>query len=102
MSFRTRLVSFFLLIVVVPMIAVGVLVYRLIGASEQGKADARASGIAGTAASLYARDTAVATADARRIAHDRALLNQTQLQAALPGIAARSGLARVSIAAGPR
>ncbi len=53
MSFRTRLTSFFVLIVVVPMIAVGVLVFRLIGDSEQGKADARASGLAKAAASLY-------------------------------------------------
>ncbi len=103
MSFRTRLVSFFVLIVVVPMIAVGVLVYRLIGASEQGKADARANGIASAAASLYARDTAAANADARAIAHDPVLLNPAHLRAALPRIAARSGLARVSVAsaAGP-
>ena len=41
MSFRTRLTSFFVLIVVVPMIAVAFLVFRLISDSEQGKADAR-------------------------------------------------------------
>ena len=54
MSFRTRLTSFFVLIVVVPMIAVGFLVFRLIGDSQQGKADARADGLASAAASLYA------------------------------------------------
>lgn len=53
MSFRTRLTSFFVLIVVVPMIAVGFLVFRLIGDSEQGKADARANGLASAAVSLY-------------------------------------------------
>jgi diguanylate cyclase (GGDEF)-like protein len=102
MSFRTRLISFFVLIVVVPMIAVGVLVYRLIGASEQGKADARANGIASAAASLYARDTAAANADARALAHDPALLNPGRLDASLPGIAARAGLARVTVSTGSR
>jgi hypothetical protein len=34
MSFRTRLTGFFILIVVVPMVAVGFLVFRLIGDSE--------------------------------------------------------------------
>src|SRR5438132_1277726 len=46
MSFRTRLTSFFVLIVIVPMIAIGVLGFRLISDSEQGKADARAGGLA--------------------------------------------------------
>ena len=40
MSFRTRLTSFFVVIVVLPMVAVGLLVFRLINQSEQGKADA--------------------------------------------------------------
>jgi diguanylate cyclase (GGDEF)-like protein len=84
----------------VPMIAVGVLVYRLIGASEQGKADARANGIASAAASLYARDTSVANADARAIAHNPALLDPARLRTALPRIAARAGLARVTVDAG--
>jgi hypothetical protein len=42
MSFRTRLPSFFILIVVVPMAAVGLLVFRLIDDSQTGTADARA------------------------------------------------------------
>ena len=37
MSFRTRLTSFFVLIVVVPMVAVGFLVFRLIGDSHRAK-----------------------------------------------------------------
>jgi hypothetical protein len=44
MSFRTHLFSFFVLILVVPMVAIGFLVFRLIGGSQQGKADARANG----------------------------------------------------------
>ena len=46
LSFRARLTTFFVLIVVVPMVAMGVLMFRLIGDSQQGKADARASGLA--------------------------------------------------------
>ena len=53
MSFRTRLTSFFVLIVIVPMVAIGLLGFRLISDSEQGKADARASGLATAAASVY-------------------------------------------------
>ena len=52
MSFRTRLTSFFVLIVIVPMVAIGVLGFRLISDSEQGKADARAGGLASAAASV--------------------------------------------------
>jgi hypothetical protein len=47
MSFRARLTSFFVVIVVLPMVAVGFLVFRPIGQSEQGKAGARANGLAG-------------------------------------------------------
>ena len=50
MSFRARLTTFFVLIVVVPMAAIGVLMFRLINDSQQGKADARASGLASAAA----------------------------------------------------
>lgn len=98
MSFRTRLISFFVLIVVLPMIAVGVLVYRLIGDSEQGKADARANGLVTAASSLYERETVLARADAARIAHNSALLNRRRLA----GVASRAGLARVTVTAGRR
>ncbi len=53
MSFRARLTTFFLLIVVVPMAAMGFLVFRLISDSQQAKAEARVNGIASAAASLY-------------------------------------------------
>ena len=67
MSFRTRLIGFFVLIVVVPMIAVGFLVFRLIGDSQQGKADARASGVASAAANLYRARRATAGWTRRRL-----------------------------------
>ena len=46
MSFRARLATFFILIVVVPMAAVGFLVFSLIDQSQTSKTDARAAGIA--------------------------------------------------------
>ena len=41
MSFRNRLTLFFVLIVVVPMVAVAFVLFRLIADNENGKADAR-------------------------------------------------------------
>jgi diguanylate cyclase (GGDEF)-like protein len=41
MSFRNRLILFFFLIVVVPMVAVGLVLFDLISNNESGKADAR-------------------------------------------------------------
>src|SRR4051794_37526813 len=52
-SFRTRLQLFFVLIVVVPMIAVTLLVFRLIAESEDGQADARLAARQETAVTLY-------------------------------------------------
>src|ERR1700733_3798954 len=68
MSFRARLTSFFVLIVVVPMVAMGLLMFRLISDSEQGKADARAVGLATAAGSLYQNQAAVARSDAEALA----------------------------------
>ena len=60
MSFRARLTIFFVGIVVVPMVAIGVLMFSLINDSQQGKADARAGGVAATAGSLYDSEAASA------------------------------------------
>ena len=73
MSFRTRLTTFFVLIVIVPMVAIGVLGFRLISDSEQGKADARAGGLATAAASVYESAMTQARSDAAAIARDPAL-----------------------------
>jgi diguanylate cyclase (GGDEF)-like protein len=102
MSFRTRLISFFVVIVVLPMIAVGVLVYRLIADSERGKADARVNGLVTAAASLYERETLAARGDATAIAHDPAVLKRSVPASRLRAIAAQAGLARVTVSEGPR
>jgi diguanylate cyclase (GGDEF)-like protein len=102
MSFRTRLTGFFVVIVIVPMLAVGVLVFRLIGDSEQGKADARASGLASVAGSLYQSESTIARVDAQAIARQLPRATGAALRVAVQGLAARSGLARVTIRSGAR
>jgi hypothetical protein len=71
-SFRIRLTTFFLLIVVVPVIAVGFLVFRLINDSEQGKTDARASGVLSVATRIYESESVTASSDARALARNLA------------------------------
>jgi diguanylate cyclase (GGDEF)-like protein len=108
MSFRARLTSFFVLIVVVPMIAIAFLVFRLISDSDQGKADARANGVLGTAISLYQSESLAASADARSIA--RQLGSRTGSGSVSPTLArsiagaaeGQAGLARVVVTAGAR
>jgi diguanylate cyclase (GGDEF)-like protein len=101
MSFRTRLTGFFLLIVVVPMIALAVLVFRLISDSQNGKADARASGLASAAASLYRSESASGRTDAETIARQLATTGSGLLPN-LAAISARSGLARVMVRRGSK
>jgi diguanylate cyclase (GGDEF)-like protein len=101
MSFRTRLTGFFVLIVVVPMIAVAVLVFRLISDSQNGKADARAGGLASAANSLYDSESASGRADAETIARQLAASGPALLPS-LDAIAAHSGLARVTVRAGSK
>ena len=100
MSFRTRLTSFFVLIVVVPMAAVGFLVFRLIDDSQSGKADARASAVAGTAASVYVNASTQASLRARAVASELALTPPAKLDAQTRKLAAQLGLARVTVTVG--
>lgn len=64
MSFRLRLTLFFVLIVVLPMVALAVLVSQVASDSESGKADARLSAELGTATTVFEQ----AQADSRRVA----------------------------------
>ncbi|MDX6684246.1 MAG: hypothetical protein QOF86_374 [Baekduia sp.] len=87
-SFRTRLRLFFVLIVIVPMVAVTFIVFRLIAESENGQADARIAARQETAIGLY--DDARVRADrlAARVGRDPALS-----QALRAGNAAATGRA---------
>src|SRR5437588_11622859 len=73
MSFRSRLTLFFLAIVVVPMISVGVLVFVLIADNETGKADARLSEAQAVARSVYRQAVGDASAALRRVGADAQL-----------------------------
>lgn len=102
MSFRARLTTFFLLIVVVPMVVMGVLMFVLISDSQQGKADARANGLATAAASLYQSESAAARTDAEALAravgplHGRALFDRFAM------LARKAGLARATLSTGSK
>jgi diguanylate cyclase (GGDEF)-like protein len=100
MSFRARLTSFFVLIVVVPMTAVGFLVFRLIDDSQTGKTDARVAGIASTAASVYDSASRQASYDARTLARDLARTPRAQLRTAAGNLAREVGVVRVSVKVG--
>jgi diguanylate cyclase (GGDEF)-like protein len=72
-GFRTRLRLFFVLIVIVPMIAVTFIVFALIAESENGQADARVAARQETAISLYYDARADADRLAARIGRDARL-----------------------------
>lgn len=97
MSFRARLTTFFVFIVVVPMVAMGVLMFRLISDSQQGKADARANGLATAAASLYQSETAVARGDAATLARAVGAFRGRALATHFETVARQAGLAKATL-----
>src|SRR5687767_6653566 len=73
MSFRSRLLVFFTIIVVIPMIAVALVLFKLTEESEHGKVDARLAGGVRTALSFYEEGRDDARRPLARIATDDAL-----------------------------
>jgi diguanylate cyclase (GGDEF)-like protein len=73
MSFRNRLTLFFVLIVVVPMVAVAFTLFSLIATSEHGKADARLAATKRAAINLYHEDFRGADRAGAKIGADVAL-----------------------------
>ena len=69
MSFRNRLASFFVLIVLVPMVAVAFILFSLLSDNENGKADARLAAETQVAINVYKQHSASA---------DRALVTLQQ------------------------
>ena len=70
MSFRTRLTFFFVLIVIVPMVSLAVVLFRLIGDNENGKADARVAARQSAAINLYENATEQAFAASGKVGSD--------------------------------
>lgn len=87
MSFRTRLSLFFVLIVLVPMVSLALVLFRLIGDSETGKADAGLGARQQTAISLV--DDARAKAERGALAVGRDVPLATALQRGHAGEADR-------------
>ena len=73
MSFRARLLLFFTIIVVVPMVAVALVLFSLAAESETGKADSRIATGTRVAFSVYADARAEARDDLNRLAADPGL-----------------------------
>jgi diguanylate cyclase (GGDEF)-like protein len=100
MSFRARLATFFILIVVIPMAAVGFLVFSLIDRAQNGKGDARAAGIAATAHNAYDSASSSASLGARTVARAIVGVPPAQLRRRVTTLAREAGLVRVDITIG--
>ena len=108
MSFRNRLTLFFVLIVVVPMVAVAFVLFRLIADNESGKADARLAATKGSAINLYREDYNRANLAAEKIGGDVALAqalrtnDRQALQARLDALLKQENVRRIVVARGNR
>src|SRR5688572_16299596 len=72
-SFRNRLRLFFVVIVIIPMIAVALVLFRLVSASDQSQTDAQLGEAQRVALNLYRDRERRAGAAGREIVSDRAL-----------------------------
>jgi diguanylate cyclase (GGDEF)-like protein len=73
MSFRSRLLLFFMIIVIVPMIAVALVLFSITADSETGKADAAIAQGLTAAFAIYDADRADARDELAKVARDPAL-----------------------------
>src|SRR3954454_21295146 len=73
LSFRSRLLLFFMIIVIVPMIAVALVLFSITADSETGKADAQIAQGLRSAFAIYDSDRGAARAALARVVRDPAL-----------------------------
>lgn len=78
MSFRGRLTLFFAIIVIVPMVAIGLVLFSLVSSSEDGKSDAQLATTLRVAASQYNDGQARARDDLTRAGVDSQLTRALQ------------------------
>ncbi len=103
MSFRAKLAMFFVLVVVVPMLATTFVLLRLVGDNETGKADARLASRQVVAVNLARQARKDADRAAQRIARDAALRralttgDRRAIVARLRVLRSDAGLARVRL-----
>src|SRR5918911_2105358 len=102
-SFRGRLRLFFAVIVIVPLIAVGFVLFRLVNATDQERLDARLSEAARGTTGLLTQDRQRAAAAAATLARDPALgtalqdRKRSRIQDRLNALAPRLGVRRVRV-----
>ena len=75
MSFRSRLLLFFMIIVIVPMVAVALVLFSITADSETGKADAQIAQALRAAFAVYDADRGQAQGELNRVVRDRQLTN---------------------------
>ena len=73
MSFRSRLLLFFMIIVIVPMVAVALVLFSITADSETGKADAQIAQALRAAFAVYDADRGQAQGELNRVVRDRRL-----------------------------
>ena len=102
-SFRNRLRLFFVVIVIVPMVAVALVLFRLVSVSEAGRVDARLAQAQRSAQGVYAADQERAATVAGSFVADQRLADAIRardaqaINARLADLAARARAARVSL-----
>jgi diguanylate cyclase (GGDEF)-like protein len=100
MSFSNRLTTFFVLMVLIPILAIGALGFRLIDQTTSGRAGARASGLITAASSVYTADEEAARSDAKAVAESIARLSDAQIRVRVAKARASAGLVRVLVERG--
>ncbi len=83
------------------MVVAGVLVFRLIADGQQGRANARGSGIARAAGAVYATATRAASLEAGMVARELRRTSRAQLAARLSALVSRGDAVRITVRAGP-
>ncbi len=97
MSFSNRLTTFFVLMVLVPILAIGVLGFRLIDQTTSGRAGARASGLVTAGSGLYTADEETARSAAEAVAQSVAKLPAAAVRSRVARAASDAGLVRVVV-----
>jgi diguanylate cyclase (GGDEF)-like protein len=97
MSFSNRLTTFFILMVLVPILGIGVLGFRLIDATSSGRAGARASGLVTAASGVYTADEDSARSAAKAVGEAIERLPAGQVTPRISEVARAAGLVRVSV-----
>jgi diguanylate cyclase (GGDEF)-like protein len=102
-SFRNRLRLFFVVIVIVPMVAVALVLYRLVGAADDGKIDAALAQAQRAGQQLYTEDAQRAGTVAAAMVNDAQLADAIRakhpqrIDARLSTLARQKGAARVAL-----